>query len=200
MKKVTLFLDSSEGIFARWLDGHTALISSRLFFTEKGYLCVQRARATPGLFQAPSRIDMDAIYVWPSEKEDVSSAQPIGAVISFKVVPLASERIELTAECSHPVFEDYFAELLTAIEERWPEARSVPQPIQATTAPSRHTGDGEASVTEQPFEPKDMRERRQKVKRLRSEGLTILQISLTLGYSESTVKRDISKLKERGEL
>jgi hypothetical protein len=60
-------------------------------------------------------------------------------VIRFRMVPLGTERTEVTAECLEPTAVSYFEALLGAIAVRWPEAASSglqedekPMPVSTT--------------------------------------------------------------------
>lgn len=122
--KRTFFLETTADCFAMRLEDCTLSAPYRGFPGEKGRIVLQPARIS---FRHPTlgyiRIDMEALYIAPLDKGNKESAEPLGSAISFKVVPLASERIEVTAECYQPVVLDYFKELLTEIGTRWPEAK-----------------------------------------------------------------------------
>ena len=122
--KITFFLETTTDDFARWLEDYTLRAPYRDFPTEKGRIVLQPARIS---FRHPTlgyiRIDMKALYIAPLDKGNKEAGEPLDSAISFKVMLLASERIEVTAESYQPVVQDYFEELLTDIGRRWPEAK-----------------------------------------------------------------------------
>jgi hypothetical protein len=123
VRRVTLFLGCDPGVFARWLENYTGDISYVGFPTGSGYLAVEPARVTQGPSHAPGRLDMEAFHiVVPSGEDEIGQAAYLGSVVSFEVVPLAPERIEVTGECQHPTLQDYFGSLVDEVRRRWPDA------------------------------------------------------------------------------
>jgi len=120
--KVAFFLDTTADFFAQWLRHYTINAPYRHFSTKKGRIALQAAQP-PDHITGATRIEMEAIHIVPSGEDIEAGSRPFPA-ISFLVVPLAPERIEVTAECLLPVVMGYFKELLTKIGERWPEAQA----------------------------------------------------------------------------
>jgi hypothetical protein len=156
LTKETLYLDTTAALFAQWLAECTQLAPYRRFPTEKGRLVLQSIKP-PLSIQAPTALAMDTIHVVPKEDEDTELACPVRAAITFRVIPLSSERVEVQAECNQPVVADYFRELLAEIKQRWPTKEAVsetpsalPHHLEPTTVP--HTQQLSAGGKDMDFE------------------------------------------------
>jgi len=143
----TLILNTDVDKFAGWLAEITEKIAYRPFPTREEEIHLQRARWSRTTDAGNPVLEMEGFCIIVREKEIVNldgrrwSKRPvthlpdIGVLITFKVIPLASERIEVQAQCLHPAVKDYFQqELLAEIEKRWPEARGA----KATAPPRPH--------------------------------------------------------------
>lgn len=119
--EVRLFLDTTATLFAEWLAEHTKMAPYREFPAEKGRLVLQNIKPQLSV-AAPMTLAMDAFYVVPKEHENAETALPIPAAITFRVIPLSSESVEVQAECHQPAVANYFRELLAEIRQRWPMA------------------------------------------------------------------------------
>lgn len=67
---------------------------------------------------------MKGTYLTP-KTGDVQTAYPLFEIISFKVIPLTSERIEVISECNQPVVQEFFLTLLSEIANRWPQSEDI---------------------------------------------------------------------------
>lgn len=113
--KVTFLVEISGDSFANWLEYHTVMDQKdgKLEFpTEKGPI-VMRPAIGPSHITYPAEINM-----WV-----VSQERPTPVGISFFLVPLVPDRVEVTAECHLPEVMDYFKDLLREIGKRWPETK-----------------------------------------------------------------------------
>lgn len=114
MDNITLTIGASKEGFAEWLGKYT-MLSYQDFPTEKGRLGLGRAswdgkrRIVCGTYYARVYGDVEKVWYMPP-------------AITFDLVELASERLHVTAECTQTVVLPYFADLLRAISEIWPEA------------------------------------------------------------------------------
>jgi NAD-dependent SIR2 family protein deacetylase len=117
--KETLYLNTTATLFAQWLADYTRMAPDRDFPTEKGRLVLQSIKPSISI-QAPTTLAMEAFYIVQKKGEDAEMVRPIGAAITFRVIPLSSERVEVRAECNQPAVADYIRELLAEIKQRWP--------------------------------------------------------------------------------
>jgi hypothetical protein len=115
----TLYLETTVILFAQWLADYTLMAPYRNFTMEKGRIILQSIKP-PHSIQSPTTLSMEAFYVRPTENKEVEEAMPIGSAITFRVIPLSSERVEIKVKCRQPAVTDYFYELLTEIRKRWP--------------------------------------------------------------------------------
>jgi len=123
--KVTFPLNTGADFFANWLEYHTVMDGKdgKLEFpTEQGRI-VLRPAIGPSHITYPTEIDM-----WV-----LSEVRPTPVGISFFLVPLAPDRVEVTAECHEPAVIGYFEELLQEIVKVWPGAREW---LEATSEPA----------------------------------------------------------------
>lgn len=118
----TFFIDTTPDIFATWLQKHTALVPYADFPTEKGRLCLDRARLDPG----GRTLSMTSTYVAPDPADEAGEVLYIGGTaIFFEMLPLSEGRLEVRAECRQPAALPYFEELLRNVGTRWPESGLV---------------------------------------------------------------------------
>lgn len=115
----TLLLDTNGEHFARWLEEATAHIWMRPFPTEQGRIALQRAGINK-TFHGILVVTMSGAFIYP-RASDTEAVLMLGDLISFRIVPLGTERIEVKAACSQPVLVDYYQELLGEIIKRWPQ-------------------------------------------------------------------------------
>lgn len=124
MLQLTLFIETSPDFFISWLGDHTRGAANQIFPTEKGKIGLNRARPLypPGYFGTNIMyVGMGGFYYYTSNGNE-DFAFPLSEIIRFKIVPLTSERIEVIAECTQPVAENYFLDLLESINKRWPQS------------------------------------------------------------------------------
>lgn len=134
----TLYLDTTAELFVQWLADHTQMVPYRNFSTEKGRLVLQGIRP-PHSIQSPTTLSMEAIYIVPQADRDAEKGMPIGSAITFRVIPLSSERIEVEAKCHQPAVAGYSRELLAEIRQRWPVKETVSD-LKSEPSPSDPPG------------------------------------------------------------
>src|SRR5581483_8086793 len=110
---ITFFLNTSDNFFITWLTEHTQLIHMRGFPSAHGRIALQQARP---VFSRSGKqtIDMPAFYIVPDPGQNREIAYPLSSAITFRTTSLASERIEVWAECNQPSVQHYFQGLLQA--------------------------------------------------------------------------------------
>jgi hypothetical protein len=111
------FLNTTPDIFAHWLEDRSRLADMEQYPTEKGRIALDRARYN----RQTGVVSMAGHYIKPSG-EDSETAYPISEVLTFKIIPLAPERIEVQLTCRQPVVSSLVQTLLHEIGTRWPEA------------------------------------------------------------------------------
>jgi len=119
MSEEVLYLNTSATLFAQWLADYTRMIPHRDFPTQKGTLTLQSIKS-PLSIQSPTTLTMDTLYIVQKKDKDSEMAWPICAAITFRVIPLSNERVEVQVKCHQPAVADYFRELLDGIKQRWP--------------------------------------------------------------------------------
>lgn len=195
MKK-RFILDTSTEIFLRWLEDYAT--------SEEGYL-VSLLRRGRSLWQVevqypvarPIRIGVDPSGIWSLMEKDIPGHW-LGMLISFRLVPLARERVEVIAECHASWKRDRFKELLSRIAKRWPEAAEAisqwfePKPEEAVEETVERQKPAEKTVRPH------IKQRRMKVMNLSKRGLTVSDIAKRVYCSERTVKRDRRALRKEG--
>lgn len=115
MSKLTLILNTTTERLAAWLQS----APYENFPTECGHLGLNPPRPTAQDPPRPGR----RVIEWPTYYEGKSEAVwTVPPAIRFEVQELATERVQVVAECTQDVVEPYFAGLLRAIAQTWPEA------------------------------------------------------------------------------
>jgi len=120
-KTIALILNTTTQFFTNWLEDYTQMLPFEQFPTEKGRIIAQRAsqayRVGGGAVLA-----IEGFYVSPTPNDPKSeTAWPISELVSFKLLPLSSERLEVRATCNRPVMNRYFDRLIDEIRLRWPD-------------------------------------------------------------------------------
>lgn len=119
LHRVTFFLNTTPDHFAQWIEGHTAMSPYQDFPSDTGRYCLQPVRGG----RTARHLEAVAVHITPSTTEpDTEVASFPFRAIEFKLTPLASERIEVEAQCHQEAFTGYLGSLLAAVAERWPEA------------------------------------------------------------------------------
>ena len=113
-----MVVGASATLFAQWLSEYTRDIAFQAFPTEKGRFVLQRIRP-PLSVQSPITLTMDSSWVTSGKEDDTESAWQVAPLVTFRVVPLGAEQMELHAECTQPVVSKYFHKLLQEIRWRW---------------------------------------------------------------------------------
>jgi CHAT domain len=123
---IMFFLNTSDRVFVAWLSEYTQMAHKHGFRTEHGRIVLQQARP---VFRSSGQqvIEMPSFYIVPDPDPEKNQeiAEPLPSTVTFRIVPLASERIEVHAECNQPAVQVYFHSLLHAVAQRWPEAQSI---------------------------------------------------------------------------
>ena len=115
MSKLTLILNTTTERLAAWLQS----APYENFPTERGRLGLNPPRPTAQDPLRPGR----RVIEWPTYYEGKSEAVwTVPPAIRFEVQELATERVQVVAECTQDVVKPYFAGLLLAIAQTWPEA------------------------------------------------------------------------------
>ena len=120
--QIIFFADAPSSFFCNWLEEFTWDAPYKSFPTEKGRITIQRAR--PSGLGNKLYMSMEGMYIVPQDNH-TEMGYPMNDVIRFKVIPLTPSRIEIVAECSQPVANEYFLYLLTEISKRWPQPDDV---------------------------------------------------------------------------
>jgi len=117
-EQVTLYLETTEHHFARWLRDHVSRNLPIPYVAQDAMRIYLENAAPPQRDGFASRIDIDATAA------SQAGSVPVGIAISIRYVQHKPGSIEVIAECHLPEAEDYFEELLAAMGERWPAARA----------------------------------------------------------------------------
>lgn len=120
--KITLFIDAPSDFFCNWLEDFTRNAPDHSFPTEKGRITAQRATRSQ-VYGGYLLMKMEGFY--SVRTDDIETLYPISEVIRFKIIPLTPNRIEVLAECSQPVAQEYFLNLLTEMSRRWPQPPDI---------------------------------------------------------------------------
>ena len=163
VERIHFVLNATFDLFRGWLLGHTENVSERHFpisereslylhpprvwtlGCENGAhvlaLTVGHLRTLPDGKREARAADRHRPYL-DKDRNETGVSQCLGAVwgIWFKVLPLAAERVEVTAEGVEPEVLGYFRELLQAIGETYPEARKA---IDSYLFPEKESGGGD---------------------------------------------------------
>lgn len=118
MKKSQMILNTDAEIFSNWLRNRDRQSYMRSFPTNSGHIGLGGAR-----IHVPQAgrvvVDLEGTYVSKS-----GVATKLGRVIGFELLPLSTDRLEVTAVCEQDVALPYFQQLLGDIEMRWPEVET----------------------------------------------------------------------------
>jgi len=126
--KINFIIETSQEYFCNWLEDFTRDAPYKSFPTEKGHISLQTARPAQYGYSSNRYMRMEGYYYTPP-KNDSQTVYPISSVIEFKIIPLNQSRIEIVAECSQSVVEDYFQFLLGEISKRWSPINNSEQQI-----------------------------------------------------------------------
>lgn len=183
-EQVTLYLDTTDHRFAKWLREHISRSLPPPYETEDGVRIYLESAGAPYRDGFSNRIDMGATA------SSRAGSVPMGTSISFRYIEYKPGTIEVVAQCHLLEAASYFERLLADIAELWPEA-----PARTPRGPG--TAEGEEPVSEPPVETSrypHMREREKLIEQLWHEGLMIWQVAQKANCSESTVYRCLKKL------
>jgi hypothetical protein len=112
-EEVTLYLETTEHHFARWLRDHVSRNLPIPHVAEDGMrIYLERARP-PYRDGFSSRIDIGAATA------SQAGSVPVGIAISVRYMEYKPATMEVVAQCHLAEAVDYFEELLAAMGERW---------------------------------------------------------------------------------
>jgi hypothetical protein len=117
-EEVTLYLDTTENHFARWLRDHVSRTLPIPYVAEDGMRIYLENATAPQRDGFASRIDVGATAV------SGAGSVPVGKAISLRYMEHRAGTIEVIAQCHLPEAVDYFEELLAVMSERWPAPRA----------------------------------------------------------------------------
>lgn len=128
-KETFILEDTNPYWFAVWLEGHTGEVVLRRFPMpardgyRSGYYTLEPVRF-PRPLPINAWLEMRGLHVFlPEEGGDAADTLPTASwLIRFRMLPLGSERLEVTVECKEPAVTDYFQELGRDIRLRWPKS------------------------------------------------------------------------------
>jgi len=126
--RINLIIETSQEFFCNWLEDFTKDAPYKNFPTEKGHISLQTARPAQYGYSGNRYMRIEGYYI-TAPIGDSQKAYPISSVIEFKIIPINQNRIEIVAECSQPVVENYFQFLLGEINKRWLPINSSEQQI-----------------------------------------------------------------------
>src|SRR5689334_12297660 len=135
--EVVLFVDAPEQTLAYWLEGHTAHVARRVFQTEDGELRLYALRGLtlPSSLFGP--IGMRGV-VTPTRRGQRRLELP--NLVRVSLMPLGPRRTELRFATDWPALEQYVAETVTAIRQRWNVSSPDDAAPAAATPPSARRG------------------------------------------------------------
>jgi DNA-binding CsgD family transcriptional regulator len=183
-EEVTLYLETTERHFARWLRDHVSRNLSTPHVGEDGVRIYLEGTMRPQRDGFASRIDIGAVAA------SQAGSVPMGTAISVRYMEHRPGTMEVTAQCHLPEAADYFEELLAAMKASWPEGRPK-TPISAQTPEAEEPVPG---ISARRSVYPHVRERERVIERLWHEGFMIWQIAQQANCSESTVNRCLKKL------
>lgn len=128
MTKITVFVNTSVQFMVGWLTNYTQNASLAELGNGTRRLALQQARqgsrfhdgCLPG---GGVLVTQEGIFLKLDKERDVETVYGSFDVIRFELIPLATDRTEIKAKCSHPFAKPYFILLLLEIAKRWPEAQ-----------------------------------------------------------------------------
>lgn len=112
-EEATLFLETTENHFARWLGDHVSRNLPTPYLAEDGTRIYLERAGPPYRDGFASRIDVSATAA------SQAGSVPMGIAISVRYMQYKPGTVEVVAECHLPEAVDYFEGLLAAIGERW---------------------------------------------------------------------------------
>jgi hypothetical protein len=134
MDELTITLNISTEVFINWLEDYTADVYLDFFPMSKGGVTLQPVKGPISANDTSSeaeispastvmKMTIDAFY-WDGEIPRSGSVHPWHEAISFKIINLAAERIEVSIRCQYPAIKNYYNDLLVAMLMRWPESQA----------------------------------------------------------------------------
>jgi|GEM_PF-4927466 hypothetical protein len=114
---------------ARYLQDEVWWFGDARFQTERGYIHLNEGPPQQN-FGSGDYITIKGAYVERIQEQEVISGELFHfesevnsrTVIDFELIDLASERLEVTAQCYESAVLEYFDEVLKQVIRRWPEA------------------------------------------------------------------------------
>jgi hypothetical protein len=115
-EEVTLYLETTERHFVRWLRDHVSRNLPMPHVAEDEMRIYLERAGAPYRDGFASRIDIGATAA------SQAGSAPVGIAISVRYIEYKPGAVEVTARCHLPEAVDYFEELLAVVRERWPES------------------------------------------------------------------------------
>jgi len=113
-EEVTLYLDTTENHFARWLRDRVSRHLPRPYLAEDGMRIYLEGARPPQRDGLASRVDIGATAA------SQGGSVPMSTAITVRYMEYKPGSIEVIAECHLPEAVDYFEALVAAMAERWP--------------------------------------------------------------------------------
>ncbi len=128
MNALTITLNTTGQDFANWLKDYTSTAYLDFFPMSKGGCTLQPARETTLLDDVSSPDDVvliaiDAFY-WDGDLPRSGSIHPWENALTFRMVKLAAQQIDVTITCHYDPIMRYRNDLLVSILMRWPETQT----------------------------------------------------------------------------
>ena len=125
--EISIFIDAPAQYFCNWIEDFTWAVWPKEFPTDRGYISLQKAWSEQrgGIW----RVRIGGAYVLP--KGEQHFAHLLDEVISFKVIPLSSNRSEVIAKCSSSAVQEYFLSLMLEIARRWPQTQDIMRQLKS---------------------------------------------------------------------
>lgn len=122
--KAHAFLDTSQDMFCNWLAHKTDDVYNYSFPTQKGRIDLDRARQKQ-LTNRQLVMVMKGNYIYlKPEAPEIEISRRV-SVIEFSLIPISSNRLEITGVCRQNVCIKYFVKLLELIEEAYPATKGM---------------------------------------------------------------------------
>ena len=142
--EATVILDTSATKFAQWLEQYTEKMYRREPLSRRGSFGFPPVRAPKQISEplvlgitVPPALLLDMARTSVEKMATLRELEPKSrnTVMSFNIIPLAAERVEVTITCGARGAMGYFKDLLAAIAKRWPKAAEqlrveAPTPVE----------------------------------------------------------------------
>jgi hypothetical protein len=133
-EEVTLYVETTEPHFARWLRDHVSRTLPTPYVADDGMRIYLGNATAPQRDGSARRIDIGATAV------SGAGSVPVGKAISVRYMEDKPGTIEVIAQCHLPEAVDYFEELLAVMSERGPELGPIGRTRAAVRSGQRPGG------------------------------------------------------------